>query len=1141
MSSAAVSPQQYNPPTSPIAPLSSSPPASRRAAARQPDHAHIPSEPPYTASPPMSNTPRQSHQPGASMSSSTYQQFYPEPSAASSSLPMPNASLPIRNSAQQTPASTSTASYDNRAYSSSRAHSSHGQSGYGNDTSDGERRRTAPGHRSPQPDTGSGRGQRTRNAPTASRSQTAMGQPPMGTDLPRENSAVINRIVVDDPQTDIRREEARKAEARGVDPSSQLANMNLNDAAEPAPVPRSRQEHLKHSSSHRKEVKFGDYILGQTIGEGEFGKVKMGWKKDSTVQVAIKLIRKESLAGNTTRLPKIYREISILRELQHPNIVRLHEFVETERHMGIILEYASGGELFDYILNHRYLKDPAARRLFAQLVSGVGYLHKKGIVHRDLKLENLLLDRNKHIIITDFGFANTFDPDDELGEDTENRIADKDFVKRQGLDKIIPWVDGREGGHRRGDLMQTSCGSPCYAAPELVVSDGLYTGRKVDVWSCGVILYAMLAGYLPFDDDPANPEGDNINLLYKYIVSTPLTFPEYVTPHARDLLRRILVPDPRRRADLFEVARHSWLSEYTHVVGFIGSRVKSEKDLGGTLLQIDDDAVLGRSASVREPASRPHAERSVSSQGPKHMPAASMGGDEASDIRKQQRDAKRRTVQVEYVAPQGATIRGDAGSPADASARKAVPGSSSGRTRARAEGQGPVEVTQQQRQDNSVQPPPSRSGRDHSKDASSPFAAAASSSMPRPNTSGTLGVASRLPSRGNSYSQPAAAQPTNTTAQGSFSQPKSSSGYIIAGSGPMSSENVDASGRPQSEQAHSSGHYQRPQSYSSAKSPGHRRSSTLGSLADKVLNRSNSKRQSSQQQEPAQITSEKRDRRKYPPVSMKNAMPNAGEEPRPRMSSDSRRPSFGFARKASREGSVQGPRSSRRFSWLLPASMSVNNILGSAGKKETGYDSGDDGYRPPNSQQSNQSRTARPESKGTAFGRGASDSPSQSTINSAIPVYYEEEREKARDQRRGSNAPGSSRYDKALPPSPGPFPTPPPVQRKQFRDDGYGSNRLELSSQGQDPLERFYTPDPGMASSSAQPQDGDQYNIGSNGEWERYGGQQSSPPRQPRDQSLRPQNRKFENAYDHGHGGSSSATRRVMDFFRRRGRDRNEA
>lgn len=200
------------------------------------------------------------------------------------------------------------------------------------------------------------------------------------------------------------------------------------------------------------------------------------------IQVAIKLIRRDSVGTNPTRLAKIYREIAILREISHPNIVRLHEMVETEKHIGIILEYASGGELFDYILNHRYLKDNAARRLFAQLVSGVGYLHKKGIVHRDLKLENLLLDRSRNIIITDFGFANTFNPADELGEDIEYGLSSRDYVKRMELDKILP------GGFRRGDLMQTSCGSPCYAAPELVVSDSLYTGRKVDVWSCGVIL-----------------------------------------------------------------------------------------------------------------------------------------------------------------------------------------------------------------------------------------------------------------------------------------------------------------------------------------------------------------------------------------------------------------------------------------------------------------------------------------------------------------------------------------------------------------------------------------------------------------------------------------------------------------------------
>jgi protein-serine/threonine kinase len=299
---------------------------------------------------------------------------------------------------------------------------------------------------------------------------------------------------VDDPSSDIARENARNADARpnaaGTDITpvgglGLVGESGVPDSGRPSTGQRSRQEHLK-GSSHRKEVKFGEYILGQTLGEGEFGKVKMGWKKDGGVQVAIKLIRKESLAGNATRLPKIYREISILKELQHPNIVRLHEFVETERHMGIILEYASGGELFDYILNHRYLKDPAARRLFAQLVSGVGYLHKKGIVHRDLKLENLLLDRHKNIIITDFGFANTFNANDDLNEEQEHRISDKEFVKREGLDLQ------NKDGFRRGDLMQTSCGSPCYAAPELVVSDGLYTGRKVDVWSCGVILVSLL-------------------------------------------------------------------------------------------------------------------------------------------------------------------------------------------------------------------------------------------------------------------------------------------------------------------------------------------------------------------------------------------------------------------------------------------------------------------------------------------------------------------------------------------------------------------------------------------------------------------------------------------------------------------------
>jgi protein-serine/threonine kinase len=335
-------------------------------------------------------------------------------------------------------------------------------------------------HHYPKDGSTSGRG---KQAPGHSRSQSAVNQPPIGTDLPREESTIINRLVITDPSEDIAREKARIAESRPLHGENDITTSTGLTLVGPDGVDDGGRGTSKiRQEKKTKEIRFGDYILGQTLGEGEFGKVKMGWKRDGGVQVAIKLIRRETLGNNPSRLPKIYREISILRGLQHPNIVRLHEMVETERHIGIILEYASGGELFDYILQHRFLKDNAARRLFAQLVSGVGYLHKAGIVHRDLKLENLLLDRNRNIIITDFGFANTFNPNDELNEEIEYKLTDRDFVKKMGLEQA------GSDGHRRGDLMQTSCGSPCYAAPELVVSDSLYTGRKVDVWSCGVIL-----------------------------------------------------------------------------------------------------------------------------------------------------------------------------------------------------------------------------------------------------------------------------------------------------------------------------------------------------------------------------------------------------------------------------------------------------------------------------------------------------------------------------------------------------------------------------------------------------------------------------------------------------------------------------
>ena len=333
-------------------------------------------------------------------------------------------------------------------------------------------------------------------SPATGQSRSVISAASPTTKVSQEGS-VLNRVIVTDPQIDKAREKERLAEGIPLSPDNgTISSLGAggNDATEEMSrsAGRSRQDHSA-SASRRKETKFGEYMLGQTLGEGEFGKVKLGWKKDGSVQVAIKLIRRENLNTNPSRLPKIYREIKILSQLSHPNIVRLHEMVETDRYIGIILEYASGGELFDYILTHRYLKDNAARKLFAQLVSGVGYLHKKGIVHRDLKLENLLLDRNRNIIITDFGFANTFNPKDELGEEIEYKLTNREFVKKMDLERL------NEDGFRRGDLMQTSCGSPCYAAPELVVTDSLYTGRKVDVWSCGVILVLITTTFEKFE------------------------------------------------------------------------------------------------------------------------------------------------------------------------------------------------------------------------------------------------------------------------------------------------------------------------------------------------------------------------------------------------------------------------------------------------------------------------------------------------------------------------------------------------------------------------------------------------------------------------------------------------------------------
>ncbi|KAF2494268.1 Pkinase-domain-containing protein [Lophium mytilinum] len=1083
---------------------------------------------------------------GASPNTPTTPQNHYSPAASTSSnLTTPRQQLPPTTNVSPVMTTPVTASYNSVGGPSVPPRTSSHRNNKSSASSSNPQAHPSPKDSPRQQTSSSSRSKHSPAQPVHSRSATAVGQTPVGTELSREASNVISRLVITDPQEDIAREEARIAESRpaaaGADVTPRtglglVGSEGVDDGGRGAG--KSRQDHSRSENS-RKHTKFGDYILGQTLGEGEFGKVKMGWKKDGGVEVAIKLIRRENLGSNTGRIAKIHREISILRGLEHPNIVRLHEMVETERHIGIILEYASGGELFDYILNHRYLKDNAARRLFAQLISGVGYLHKKGIVHRDLKLENLLLDRNRNIIITDFGFANTFRPDDELGEEIEYNLGNRDFVKKMGL-------EGTDG-NRRGDLMQTSCGSPCYAAPELVVSDSLYTGRKVDVWSCGVILYAMLAGYLPFDDDPANPEGDNINLLYKYIVSTPLTFPEYVTPHARDLLKRILVPDPRKRADLFEVARHSWLSDYAHVVALITSTTTSSKDIANTTVpsrepdplissplqpadKCEEDAfetpTLARSASVREPGKPNTTVSPVGGLAQKH---GHVNRTEQPESSKSQRDNKRRTVQVEYVAPQSQTQRGESSPPVHSSTATA-----SGSSRTRVKEPGPVEVPptdgyqssgnnprtrgQSSAATSSVQPPTSRNQRSVSD--STAFGNVPATSAARPSTGGTLGGGSRLPSRGNSYGQPAAASVAQTHAEGHFSQPRGKQ-YSISAPIPQPEAMIgDPSiGRPSTQRVPSN-YQQGPVSNSHQK--GHKRSSTVSETLGRVASIFSSRPANNDQ-------GREKQQRSYPPTSMAGPMSN---DEMPRQSTESnRRTSFGFNRKPSDQSG--GAKSGRRFS-LIPAALSRHKTQ-EAGPPGSSYSTAD----PRRSAAASASRSRPVTRPQMAFGRGESRSPSQSTTGSTVPPHaYDGQQDRPRDS-------PSQRMDMR-----GGAPTSAPAQQTHFNngqvypqligDDKFPGPNVPHPTQSYRNQPYRHTNDseasePPAQSSSYRPQ----YPAGFNS--------YDSPPQQQQSRNKNPavlqKSRKFGDAYDEGkqgtnHSGSSAPAKRVMDFFRRTGKQR---
>eukprot|EP00756_Hemistasia_phaeocysticola_P013760 Hpha_TRINITY_DN15298_c0_g2::TRINITY_DN15298_c0_g2_i1::g.68252::m.68252 len=262
--------------------------------------------------------------------------------------------------------------------------------------------------------------------------------------------------------------------------------------------------------------KIGKYELGKTLGSGTFSKVKLGIDtEDTNSQWAIKIIDKAQLAKEHME-EQLKREIAVMKLLKHRNIVQLREVLQTHKHIYLVLELITGGELFDRIVASKRFDEKTARRYFQQMVCGLAFCHAQGIAHRDLKPENLLLDGQDVLKISDFGLSN---------------------LQR-----------GPAGGG--GTLLQTVCGTPNYVAPEVLKERG-YNGITADIWSCGVILFVMLAGYLPFDDP-------NMNALFNKIERGEYRMARHFTDPVKDIISRMLVIEPEKRITLEQLCQHPW-------------------------------------------------------------------------------------------------------------------------------------------------------------------------------------------------------------------------------------------------------------------------------------------------------------------------------------------------------------------------------------------------------------------------------------------------------------------------------------------------------------------------------------------------------------------------------------------------------
>ena len=256
-------------------------------------------------------------------------------------------------------------------------------------------------------------------------------------------------------------------------------------------------------------LSISNYELKNDIGEGNFGKVKLGVLKKTGEEFAIKIINKDKIKQKMKNI--LFKENEIITKFNHINVVYVFQIIEEEKNIYIIMEYCNKGELFDYIVSHQKLDENEASIFFYQLINGVDYIHKKGVAHRDLKPENLLLTVDNILKIIDFGLSHEYD---------EN------------------------------SLLKTKCGSPSYAAPE-IIKGKLYDGFKTDIWCCGIILYAMLCGYLPF-------EGDNNKELFTNILECNPEYPSFLSKNSKKLIQNLLKINPDERLTIEEIKKNEF-------------------------------------------------------------------------------------------------------------------------------------------------------------------------------------------------------------------------------------------------------------------------------------------------------------------------------------------------------------------------------------------------------------------------------------------------------------------------------------------------------------------------------------------------------------------------------------------------------